>query len=213
MNNIPERSCVPWSPHLNPAAGLRFLLVALTFTCASSAGLSAQQKDIVGSRDHPMISRVEGSSIIAFSQKEFDEYLASKPPDLTTIIITPAQEVAPSSPPSFTDEAEPEKRVQRVLRADIKYLLSKFYLYYAMLPMREDLREQLTSRAVKLTKMILGAILVLIAVSFSVSGLPSGVSASTCAAGFGSPNLLAPSSGGSFSQIAARSAASAIAIR
>jgi len=104
-------------------------------------------------------------------QKEFDEYLASKPPDLTTIIITPAQDVAPSSPPSFTDEAEPEKRVQRVLRADIKYLLSKFYLYYAMLPMREDLREQLTSRAVKLTKMILGAILVLIAVSFSVSVL------------------------------------------
>jgi len=109
-------------------------------------------------------------------QKEFDEYLASKPPDLTTILIAPTQDAAPSSPPSFTDEAElmslsPEKRVQRVLRADVKYLLSKFYLYYAMLPMREGLREQLTSRAVRLTKMILGAILVGIAISFSVSVL------------------------------------------
>lgn len=124
-------------------------------------------------------------------QKEYDEYLASKPPDLTTILISPngesakpdtrtpeaatkASTFAPSSASPETvepaeAEAEPSKSVmliQRVLRADIKYLLSKFYLYYTMLPMRENLREQLTSRAVRVTVIVLGIIVVLIFLSF-----------------------------------------------
>ena len=59
--------------------------------------------------------------------------------------------------------------VERVLRADIRYLLSKFYLYYAMLPMREGLREQLTKRAVRMTIIIL-IIIVLLAMA-SLGGL------------------------------------------
>lgn len=98
-------------------------------------------------------------------QKEFDEYVASKPPDLTSILIAPlpsepAEPSEPDQPPQSSD------LVQRVLRADIRYLLSKFYLYYAMLPMRESLREQLTSRAVRMTKWILAMIVVLIILSF-----------------------------------------------
>lgn len=98
-------------------------------------------------------------------QKEYDEYLASKPPDLSAILIKPGRplksehkEVITSPPDIFSPPAEtPAERgivgtaeleiVQRILRADIRYLLSKFYLYYAMLPMREGLREQLTKRA------------------------------------------------------------------
>jgi hypothetical protein len=96
-------------------------------------------------------------------QKEYDEYLASKPPDLTAILIKPGalqpeHEVITSPPdilsPPVETPAEPSIAgtaelaiVQRILRADIRYLLSKFYLYYAMLPMREGLREQLTKRA------------------------------------------------------------------
>jgi hypothetical protein len=84
-------------------------------------------------------------------QKEYDEYLASKPPDLAAIRIAPDEE-----PP------QPLVIIQRWLRADIKYLLSKFYLYYAMLPVREGLRESLTSRAVRITFSIVGAIVLLI---------------------------------------------------
>ena len=57
------------------------------------------------------------------------------------------------------------------MRADIRYLLSKFYIYYAMLPLREGLREQLTTRAVRMTKYILLIILVTIAISFGGSAL------------------------------------------
>jgi hypothetical protein len=82
-------------------------------------------------------------------QKEYDEYLASKPPDLTEI------QLKPNTPPPDPIE---------LLRADIKYLLSKFYLYYAMLPVRESLRDELTRNAVLLTgavvMFIAGAILI-----------------------------------------------------
>jgi len=115
-------------------------------------------------------------------QKEYDEYLASKPPDLTAILIKPGalksdNEENNSSPPAVVSPpAEPPEQpsmvtgaeleiVQRVLRADIRYLLSKFYLYYAMLPMREGLREQLTNRAVKMTLIILITITILAVIS------------------------------------------------
>jgi hypothetical protein len=120
-------------------------------------------------------------------QKEYDEYLASKPPDLTAILIKPSAlklEPAPheefvtsagkpapdfQSPTTDTNgEADipgSAEIVQRVLRADIRYLLSKFYLYYAVLPLREGLREQLTSRAVKMTVIILIVITILAIIS------------------------------------------------
>lgn len=112
-------------------------------------------------------------------QKEFDEYLASKPPDLTSILIAPniqpsapAEPPEPGQPPQPAEPPKPDQPpqssdiIQRVLRADIRYLLSKFYLYYAMLPMRESLREELTSRAVTMTKWILVIIVGLILASF-----------------------------------------------
>jgi hypothetical protein len=107
-------------------------------------------------------------------QKEYDEYLASKPPDLTAILIAPnnsqpAGAAAPADAPDPPPQNMPQSAqiIQRILRADIRYLLSKFYLYYAMLPMREGLREQLTTRAVRMTKWILGTIVVLMVLSFS----------------------------------------------
>jgi hypothetical protein len=80
-------------------------------------------------------------------QKEYDEYLASKPPDLASIQIAPDKE-----PP------EPSVIIKRALRADIEYLLSRFYLYYAMLPVREKLRDRLTIRAVLATAVVVVAI-------------------------------------------------------
>lgn len=107
-------------------------------------------------------------------QKEYDEYLASKPPDLTAILVKPEalnlEEPGTSPPDSPPETHEPDipasaEMVQRLLKADIRYLLNKFYLYYAMLPMREGLREQLTKRAVRMTLIILGIIILLALIS------------------------------------------------
>ena len=87
-------------------------------------------------------------------QKEYDEYLASKPPDLTTIRIAPDE-----TPP------QPQLIIERSLRADIRYLLSKFYLYYAMLPVREGLRDQLTARAVRMTLLIVAVVAALVVIN------------------------------------------------
>ncbi len=46
---------------------------------------------------------------------------------------------------------QPEVIIERALRADLEYLLSKVYLYYAILPVRERLRDWLTNRAVLIT--------------------------------------------------------------
>ena len=51
----------------------------LSFALMLSAGLTAgalaqAPTDLKGSRDHPMISRIEGSTIAGFDRKEFDEY-------------------------------------------------------------------------------------------------------------------------------------------
>lgn len=73
-------------------------------------------------------------------QKEYDEYVASKPPNLPEIHIDPK-----ATPP------QPEEIIERALRADLEYLLSKVYLYYAILPVRERLRDWLTNRAVLIT--------------------------------------------------------------
>ena len=84
-------------------------------------------------------------------QKEYDEYQASKPPNLTEIQFNPD-----AQPP------EPSMIITRALRADLEYLLSKFYLYYAVLPVRENLRDELTRRAVRRTLMFVAVLLVLI---------------------------------------------------
>lgn len=119
-------------------------------------------------------------------QKEYDEYVASKPPDLTAILIKPgALRPEPGTPEEFItsppiiqspplEQPEPglpeAEIVQRVLRADIRYLLNKFYLYYAMLPLRECLRDQLTSQALRVTCLSLLTFLIFLVLSFAIGG-------------------------------------------
>jgi len=90
-------------------------------------------------------------------QKEYDEYIASKPMDLGTVQIDPD-----AQPP------KPGAIVERQLRADIKYLLSKFYLYYALLPVREALRDDLTKKAVIVTSA--AVLLIAFAIALNVGG-------------------------------------------
>ena len=90
-------------------------------------------------------------------QKEYDEYIASNPPNLIEI------KVAPNAQPP-----EPNVIVETALRADLEYLLSKFFLYYATLPERERLRDELTKRAVHRTLVFVGTLLVLILINLGV---------------------------------------------
>ena len=54
---------------------LRGMLLVLAAAANSTMVLPAQEaKDVKGSRDHPMISRIEGSTLRGFDQTEFNEY-------------------------------------------------------------------------------------------------------------------------------------------
>ncbi|HWN11782.1 MAG TPA: hypothetical protein VNO50_21325 [Pyrinomonadaceae bacterium] len=89
-------------------------------------------------------------------QKEYDEYVASKPPNLPEIQIDPD-----ANPPL------PKIIIERALRADLEYLLSKVYLYYAILPVRERLRDWLTNRAVLIT--IISVAVLMLGILFNVA--------------------------------------------
>lgn len=69
--------------------------------------------------------------------RDYDAYIASKPPDLTTLQI---ESIKKTEDKATTVAAE-------VLRADIRYLLNQFYLHYSLMPLRENLRDELTRRA------------------------------------------------------------------
>ena len=91
-------------------------------------------------------------------QKEYDEYIASKPLDLGSVQVDPD-----AQPPT------PNVLIERELRADIKYLLSKFYLYYALLPVREGVRDELTRKAVGVTA--IAVILIALVIVFNLLGI------------------------------------------
>jgi hypothetical protein len=77
--------------------------------------------------------------------RDYDAYIASKPPDLTTLQIG-----------SINKSADTASVAIDVLRADIRYLLGQFYLHYSLMPLREGLRDDLTRRARKWTLIFIG---------------------------------------------------------
>lgn len=125
-------------------------------------------------------------------EKEYAEYLASKPPELTAILIRYNNQVSnaenavgasmTSAPQvlSSADNVESDQilssaeGVTRVLRADVLYLLSKFYLYYTMLPMREQVREHLMAHTIRVTVGILVLVVVMMALTVGGTRLVTG---------------------------------------
>lgn len=100
-------------------------------------------------------------------QKEFDDYMASKPPDLM-------------SPPDPTDPPHANKvDYEKLLREDLKYLLGRLYLRYAILPIRETRLKGLTLYAAGLCLFSLMALLGIVAYLF----LEGGISGTTTLAG------------------------------
>lgn len=86
--------------------------------------------------------------------KEFDDYMASKPPDL-------------QSPPQPTEDQTVEQYTQ-LLREDVKDLLGRMYMEYAILPVREERLTELTWVAARLCLYSLLSLLILLAILFIV---------------------------------------------
>lgn len=82
--------------------------------------------------------------------RDYDAYIASKPPDLSTLQIE-----------TIKKKEEHATIATEVLRADIRYLLGQFYLHYALMPLREKLRDELTRRARKWTLIFMGVFSIL----------------------------------------------------
>lgn len=87
-------------------------------------------------------------------EKEFDDYMASKPPDL-------------QSPPQPSDD-QSEAHYEKLLRDDLKDLLGRMYLEYAILPVREERLTDLTWIAARLCLFSLLALLLILGVLFIV---------------------------------------------
>lgn len=90
--------------------------------------------------------------------KDYDAYIASKPPDLTAV-DSHAQDDSPDAPVVTVE----------TLRADTRYLLKQFYLHYAFLPYREGFRDELTRRARNTTFIILGITLIITAFEYLIA--------------------------------------------
>jgi hypothetical protein len=87
-------------------------------------------------------------------QKEFDDYLASKPPDLQS----PPE---PTDPPHAT-----QAHYEALLREDLRDLLGRIYLKYAILPVKEERLNTLTWYAARLCAISLLVLLVILAAMF-----------------------------------------------
>jgi hypothetical protein len=92
-------------------------------------------------------------------QKEFDDYLASKPPDL-------------QSPPEPTDSPHAtQAQYEKLLREDLKDLLGRIYLAYAILPVKEEKLAQLTWFAAGLCLFSLVVLMGILAILFLVPAI------------------------------------------
>jgi hypothetical protein len=84
--------------------------------------------------------------------REYDAYLATKPPDLATIGIPRTKASCKTSPPAASESSVwLDVAVEATLREDIKYLMSRVYLEYALAPLREGIRTELTRKGVRWT--------------------------------------------------------------
>ena len=108
-------------------------------------------------------------------EKEYELYIASKPPDLSAAKVAPAEEqaakVLPPAPPK-QKAGQLEPAVELALREDIKYLLKVFYLDYSLMKVREGVREQLMRKGTKWTLWALAAIAVFITLNSIGSKVP-----------------------------------------
>ncbi|HYY95936.1 MAG TPA: hypothetical protein VE713_15635, partial [Pyrinomonadaceae bacterium] len=123
-------------------------------------------------------------------QRDYDAYIASRPPDLplpsdiekvekpgesgaappvfsppALPVFSPPISSPPALPASPLGSATTLEGLRQNLRADVRYLLGQFYLYYALLPYREGLRDEMTRRARNWTFVFLGVFAAMLVVT------------------------------------------------
>jgi hypothetical protein len=107
-------------------------------------------------RSRIMVLRYDYRSVAG--QHEFDDYMASKPPDLM-------------NPPDPTHPPDPTKvSYDALLREDLKDLLGRIYLRYAILPVRETRLKGLTWWAAGICGVFLLILLSFVAYFYARSG-------------------------------------------
>jgi len=87
-------------------------------------------------------------------QKEFDDYMSAKPPDL-------------QSPPDPADPPDRHVNYEKLVREDLKDLLDRLYMRYAILPVKEKKLNKLTAIAAGLCLLSLLALLGIAAYLFA----------------------------------------------
>jgi hypothetical protein len=87
-------------------------------------------------------------------QKEFDDYMSAKPPDL-------------QSPPDPADPPDRQVNYEKLVREDLKDLLDRLYIRYAILPVKEKKLNKLTAIAAGLCLLSLLALLGIAAYLFA----------------------------------------------
>src|SRR5947209_2744258 len=97
-------------------------------------------------------------------QAEYDEYLSSRPKDLL-------------DPPDPNDPPDKQANYDKLLREDLKELLGRVYLRYAVLPVREERLKRLTVSASALCGAFLAVLILLIILMVIRRGLESGLPA------------------------------------
>ena len=111
-------------------------------------------------------------------EKEYQQYLDSKPPDVAKARLTPPFGTPPGGTPptgdgsltiggaptaTITDKGfQLDPALELALREDIKYLLKVFYLNYSLMKVREGVRAQLIRKGVVWTLIALAFIAVFI---------------------------------------------------
>lgn len=101
-------------------------------------------------------------------QREFDDYMAAKPPDL----MSPPD---PTDPPHAT-----QQQYEKLLREDLKDLLGRLYLRYAVLPVKEARLRFLTKFAAGLClAFLIGLLVIVVILSSQTRGENPGSEAST----------------------------------
>lgn len=102
-------------------------------------------------------------------EKEYELYIAGKPPDLAAGKVTPpvASSTAGAPPPATVSDKgfQLDPVTELALREDIKYLLKVFYLNYSLMKVREGVRAQLIRKGVWWTLTALTFIAIFITVN------------------------------------------------
>jgi hypothetical protein len=109
----------------------------------------------------------------AVGLRDYDAYMATRPPDLEAIRLPAAASAAGTSATAPASSATLDAAVEAALREDVKYLMSRVYLEYALAPLREGVRAELTRKGVRWTLSFVTFLAAFVIISTASASFPS----------------------------------------